>query len=156
METYPIMDETGKVREWFAAGRAVRVWRSQDIGAGRPDMLTPADCMDAPHWAYPLAASTIYKHSEVTFFERSHVVADWSDSPAGWKAAARMISSELEHERVAPIGKVLTNYTVERITLHSTTTVKGGFGGATDTRPLCTRCRVAVVAWTAIVPKETE
>jgi hypothetical protein len=153
---YPIMDESGKVREWFAAGRGVRVWTSQDIGAGRPDMLTPADCTDAPHWAYPLHASIVYKASEVTFFERSHVVADWSDSPAGWKAAARMIGSGLESERTVPIGKVLTNYTVERITFHSEQTVPGGFGGAKDTRPLCTRDRVAVVAWTAIVKNGDE
>jgi hypothetical protein len=92
----------------------------------------------------------------VTFFERSHVVQDWSDSPAGWKAAARMIGSGLESERTVPIGKVLTNYTVERITFHSEQTVNGGGIGPRGVRPLCTRCRVAVVAWTAIVKNGDE
>jgi hypothetical protein len=153
---YPIMDESGKVREWFAAGRAVRVWASHDIGAGRPDMLTPGDVQTPPHWAYPLHASIVYSAEQVTFFERSHVVADWSDSPAGWKAAARMIGSGLESERTVPIGKVLTNYTVERITFHSEQTVNGGGIGPRGVRPLCTRCRVAVVAWTAIVKNGDE
>jgi hypothetical protein len=146
---YPIMDESGKVREWLAAGRGVRVWASHDIGAGRPDMLTPGDVQTPPHWAYPRHASIVYTVEQVTFFERSHVVQDWSDSPAGWKAAARLFSSGLETERVAPIGKVLTNYTIERITFHSVETVQPG-------RPLCTRDRVAVVAWTAIVKNGDE
>jgi hypothetical protein len=150
--TYPIMDESGKVREWIDAGRGVRVWESHDIGAGRPDMMTPGDVTMPPHWAYPIEGSRVLQTAEVTFYRRSYVVEMWSDTPAGWKAAERMLP-KLERERTAPIGKVLTSYTFERLSLETTERVK-----VSDdySRPLHTISRVAIVAWTAIVRESDE
>ncbi len=41
-----------KVIGWVRAGRGLRVWKSHDIGAGRPDLLMPGDVEEKPHWAY--------------------------------------------------------------------------------------------------------
>lgn len=41
-----------KVISWVKAGRGIRLWKSHDLGAGRPDVVTPGDS-DKPHWAYP-------------------------------------------------------------------------------------------------------
>ena len=159
---YAILDESGKVRSWIESGRKVRVWVSHDIGAGRPDMLTPGDVETPPHWAYPVAASTVYDAGEVVFFRKSQVVADWTDSPAGWKAAERYLDAHPDESRDAPVGKVLTTYSRERITLESTakvhhpgTQARGPIPGTTAyDLPLMTRYRVAVVAWVAILPTD--
>lgn len=41
-----------KVISWVKAGRGIRLWKSHDLGAGRPDIVTPGDS-EKPHWAYP-------------------------------------------------------------------------------------------------------
>ena len=43
-----------KLREWFAAGRGVRVWENVDLSGGNVGhtMFTPADNTTAPNWRY--------------------------------------------------------------------------------------------------------
>lgn len=43
-----------KLREWFDAGRGVRVWRNADLSGGSVGHMqfTPADNKTAPHWSY--------------------------------------------------------------------------------------------------------
>ena len=48
----PDKDTAVKVIGWYASGRGIRVWKSHDLGANRPDLLTPADSTEKPHWAY--------------------------------------------------------------------------------------------------------
>lgn len=41
------------VREWFKTGRGVYRWTNNDLGnPSAPDMITPGDATQAPHWAY--------------------------------------------------------------------------------------------------------
>ena len=47
----PDKDTAVKVIGWYASGRGIRIWKSHDLGANRPDLLTPADA-EKPHWAY--------------------------------------------------------------------------------------------------------
>ena len=43
-----------KLREWFSAGRGVRVWENADLSSGKVGhkAFTPADVRTAPHWSY--------------------------------------------------------------------------------------------------------
>jgi hypothetical protein len=43
-----------KLREWFSAGRGVRVWCNADLSSGNVghQMFTPADNRTAPSWRY--------------------------------------------------------------------------------------------------------
>ncbi len=70
------LSEAHKVLSWVKDGRGVKVWKSHDIGAGRPDQLTPGDSKP-PHWAYP--ESTPIELSEIGVFDRTPVVPppDW-------------------------------------------------------------------------------
>ncbi len=58
METIkPIKVDAGiapKLREWFGAGRGVRVWTNADLSGGNVghQMFTPADVRTAPNWRY--------------------------------------------------------------------------------------------------------
>lgn len=157
-EPYAVLDETGKVREWLDKGRGLRVWVSHDLGAGRPDILTPGDVERAPHWAYPLSASRVIAPADIVFFHRMTVAKEWSDTRQGWKAAERYVdqTSKLADRirREAPIGTVLSRFTVERLQYQTTTKVRmePPDGPAYD-RPLASRFVVAVVEWTAILPK---
>lgn len=42
-----------KLREWFKAGRGVRVWECQDLSSGQvgQKQYTPGDITTAPHWS---------------------------------------------------------------------------------------------------------
>lgn len=44
--------DVDKVVSWVKEGREIKRWISHDLGAGRPDMMTPGDA-GSPHWAYP-------------------------------------------------------------------------------------------------------
>ena len=55
-----------KVREWVRAGRGLRLWHSVEIGAQRPEQLTPADVTTPPHWAYTLEASEIVTPADIS------------------------------------------------------------------------------------------
>lgn len=48
-----------KLREWFANGRGVRVWRNADLSSGNVGKLvfTPGDVETAPHWQYANAGT---------------------------------------------------------------------------------------------------
>lgn len=146
---YPIMDETGKVAQWIKDGRGVRVWESHDIGAGRPDMLTPGDVETPPHWAYPLSGSKVV--TDPVFFQRTGVVKSWTDTPAGLRAAERYLGAmsynDKNEERDAPIGKVFTRYSIERHFYSTEAIVSMPHGD----RPLDVEYRVCVVRWTAII-----
>jgi hypothetical protein len=45
-------EEAVKVENWITMGRGVLIWRSKDLSISRPDMITPGDATQAPHWAY--------------------------------------------------------------------------------------------------------
>lgn len=125
-EKVSIFDPSGKVRAWFDAGRGVRHWRSQEIGAVRPDQFTPADNpAEPPHWAYK-GGDTVLAREDCTFYERMPGVKQlYTDSPAGWRAAERK-AEQLDREDRARRARRADNphwqayrgaYTVERITL---------------------------------------
>lgn len=65
-----------KVLSWVKNGRGIRLWKSHDLGAGRPDTITPGDS-GSPHWAYP-------NYSEIQLsdieYDEKHVLkipAEW-------------------------------------------------------------------------------
>ena len=45
-------EEAVKVENWITTGRGVLIWTSKDLSTARPDMITPGDVTQAPHWAY--------------------------------------------------------------------------------------------------------
>lgn len=45
-------EEAVKVENWIITGRGVLIWKSKDLSMARPDMITPGDVTQAPHWAY--------------------------------------------------------------------------------------------------------
>lgn len=67
-----------KVLKWHAEGRGLKVWKSHDLGAGRPDMLTPGDA-EKPHWAY--CSFEEVTPADVEFDERTTVELppEWFD-----------------------------------------------------------------------------
>ena len=114
-EKVAIFDPSGKVREWLDSGRGVRRWQSQEIGADRPDMFTPADSQAQPHWAY---RDTLLASEDCVFYERMPGVKElYTDSPAGWRAAHKLAEKLGEREWTAPAGTFRAAYTVEPITL---------------------------------------
>lgn len=62
-----------KVREWVRAGRGLRLWRSVEIGAQRPEQLTPADVTTPPHWAYTLYESEIVTPADISMELREDI-----------------------------------------------------------------------------------
>ena len=64
---FTVTQETApKVREWVRSGRGLRLWHSVEIGAQRPEQLTPADVTIPPHWAYTLEASEIVTPADIS------------------------------------------------------------------------------------------
>lgn len=118
---YPILDTTGKVREWLDAGRGLRVWTNQEIGANRSDQLTPGDITCSPHWAYTLGSSRVLGPDDITFYTKcSGFTRIHSDSPAGWKAAEKecaRLNDQPDKEWSAPAGRFARMYTVEPVVL---------------------------------------
>lgn len=160
---YAVMDESGKVAEWLEAGRGLRVWQSQDLGAGRPELLTPGDVESEPHWAYKGGGSAVLGLDDVVFFRRVRVVKSWEDRTPGWKAAQRFAESQSAEDAQVPIGRKLTRYTVERFTLESNVKVKvPGHPGRPPAipastayeRPLHVEYRIGVVEWVCIIRGE--
>ena len=66
MKPYPILDVSGKTREWLQAGRGLVVWQSHDIGAGRPDQFTPADHVDSCQGCEALTVKPILPGESLT------------------------------------------------------------------------------------------
>ena len=72
-----------KVVSWVKDGRGVRLWKSHDLGAGRPDVITPGDVDEKPHWAY--CSYHDIGLNDIEFDER-HVMA----IPPEWFPECRM------------------------------------------------------------------
>lgn len=117
MDKYPVLDETGKVKQWLTEGRGVDVWQSQEIGANRPDLLTPHGA-PKPHWAYELHLDNADPDS-LTFYRPVHVVKSWRDMPQGVRAAQRALAIYPDETREAPAGTFKTTYTLVYYTMGS-------------------------------------
>jgi hypothetical protein len=158
---YPILDTTGKVRQWLEQGRGVRVWTNLEIGVSRPNILTPADTVsadEAPHWAYKGGGTLVLKSmDEVTFYQKSGVYYDgsnyweWNDTPSGRRAAMKAFDTgeykgnELPHDNAGAPLKMVFEYTLDGVEYRSTD-IRPDTGN-----PLSTRYKVAVVQWVARV-----
>ena len=71
---FTVTQETApKVREWVLSGRGLRLWHSVEIGAQRPEQLTPADVTTPPHWAYTLEASEIVTPADISMEIREDI-----------------------------------------------------------------------------------
>jgi hypothetical protein len=159
---YPILDATGKIRQWLEQGRGVRVWQSQLIGKPANDVLTPADTVsenDPPHWEYRGGCKRVLRTmNDVVFFEKSCVYFDgdnyweWHDSPQGRRAAEKAYDNGEYKGNILPKDngdypiKMLFNYTLETLTYESTARVSVV---GRDDRPLSTHFRLAIVQWSA-------
>lgn len=117
MDKYPVLDESGKVKQWLAEGRGVDVWQSQEIGANWPDMLTPHGS-PKPHWAYALHLDNADPEALV-FYQPVHIVKSWRDTPQGVKAAKRALGTYPDETRVTPAGTFKRTYTLVYYTLGS-------------------------------------
>jgi len=153
-EKYAILDETGKVREWLDTG-GVDVWRSQEIGASRPDIFTPHGA-SKPHWAYQVYLSNA-DPSVLTFYQPISVVQSWRDTPQGNRAARRALATKYpDRTRTAPAGTYKNTYTLAYYTMGSITIRSDVDGGTTlryravgDTLLLDVEFRVGVLEWSA-------
>lgn len=155
----PIMDETGKARQWLDSGHGIAIWESHEIGANRPDILTPGDA-PKPHWAY-VKAETITSLDACLFYSPMNVVKSWSDTPAGLKAAQRALDKMPDTEHDAPIGKVYTAYTIYRYTLGSICIRPDSEGGTVldrfgDNHLTAVEFRVGIRQWSAIDKAESQ
>ena len=150
----PILDESGKVRQWLVDGRGVAVWVSHDIGANRPDMLTPGDA-PKPHWAYEKDC-TLTSESECLFYAPGCIVKSWRDTPQGYKAAHKYLASLPDEHRDAPIGRVYTTYTFHAYEMGSITIRPESEGGTVlqtygpNASLVDVEFRVGIRQWTAI------
>lgn len=148
---YAVLDTAGKVKAWLDAGRGLRVWTSQEIGPRRPDMLTPGDVTDAPHWAYR-GGDRLVAAEDVVFYLKGPVyyngeTHEWSDTPAGWKAAERALARCPADNGNAPL-KLQFRYTIERLCYAS----DAQYDAAHGMRPCGIHYRVAIIQWSA--PRE--
>lgn len=147
MTKYPVMDPSGKVRQWLADGRKVAVWEDKEISSSpAPDVLTPADGKPG-HWRYGQKPSRILELDDVTFYLKGSAVRHWTDSPNGWKAAQRHLASLPEDNRKPdgswPPCRLSFRYTIERLSLQSEETYTAG----DFERPLLIEFRVAIIRW---------
>lgn len=154
---YRVLDSDGKVRQWLTEGRGVRVWRNQEIGVTRADILTPADGPEvAPHWAYKGGlARTISGLDGCLFFEQVGIEREWSDTVAGWRAAEAYMAKGKHAEpaeRAAFLGTVYNEWTLEHIAWQTMQRI--GVGGPNE-RALGRRFMVACVQWTTIEMKNS-
>lgn len=142
MDKYPILDASGKARQWLAGHGGIIVWRNQEIGVNRPDRLTPAprgqEPPTPPHWAY--AIDRVLTADDVIFYQRSRVVGGLYKTAAG---ADR--NPPVDSSRCVPVGHVLTQHTLEELEYRTEATRNDG-------RPLDVFYRYGWVEWTAIVP----
>lgn len=155
MPKYPVLDESGKVRQWIAQRKRIAVWENREIGANRPDVLTPegASC---PHWAYSPVPARVLDAQDVEFFHKGPVYFDghryheWSDTPAGWRAA-RAVKNLPQDNGDAPI-RLRFAYTVERVCYMTRETYQYApevRKAGDEPMPLGIHYRVAIVQWSA-------
>ena len=165
---YPILDESGRARQWLADGRGIAVWTNQEIGNPRGEQLTPADhtcgaaakCKDfacrRPHWAYAYAR-TLHDASECLFYAPVSIVKSWHDSPSGRRAARTALEKTYTAKtRTAPIGTVHETYTIRPYTLGSIDIQPEGtqlvYARPDATNLLAVEFRVGILLWSAIDP----
>lgn len=149
---YFVMDRSGDVKNWIESGRGVKVWRNADLGSPNVGGLafTPADTEGAPHWRYGRDPEAVcHDLADFVFFERVRVVAEFTATAPGRKAANRAAdkASAGRVDYYAPIGHVHLAYTCEEIE-YVTREIIGVDG--VNARPLSTRYRFAVVEWFAV------
>lgn len=162
---YPVFDPTGKVAIWLDNG-GIRVWRNIDMSSAGLGSLafTPASGHEAaPSWRHKFVEQT-EDPSRVTFYRRMgtqtafHSLAnpgafvtlktEWSDTPAGWRAADVALGnlySQIETEWDAPIGHVQHAYSLERLTWETRETREDG-------RPLGVHFTINIIEWSCITP----
>lgn len=157
-EPYPVLDETGKVKEWLENGRELIVWRSVEIGSRRADLLTPGDA-DKPHWAYERFL-WFREIGEVLFFQKSRVVKTYTDTPAGWKAAERNLPDDYERAGLAIKSRV--THSVQRLCYETTERVpfplRAEFrkeGAEIKDRALDVNFRIGIVEWVATIATDS-
>ena len=156
METetrYPIYGETGKIREWLAAG-GVNVWRNVDLGHWQVGSLTftpntGVERQVGPHWRYGAAPIEVVRdESRFRFFDAMSVMAVFSISTRGYRAARKQAASILRIEgpypRETPTGTLTVELTIESLTYESTM--------RRDDRPLDTEYRYGIVRWVSFEP----
>lgn len=150
---FPVLDPTGKVRAWLDAGRRLAVWRSLDLSTVGREWFTPGDVTTPPHWSAGKVPAVVLDVAEVSFYVQSSTLADYSDTPAGARAAERYQSRAIDAaERREPFGyaagafhdpaRPLPRYSVENIE------VRGPDRG--DGLPVYFAYRYAVVQWVAV------
>lgn len=147
----PVFDERGTVRAWLAAGRGVQVWRNCDLSSPEVGGLafTPADRPGAPHWRYGNKPESVeHDLDRFVFYRRSRVVAHWTDTPAGQRAAQRHCPAD--RTETVPIGRMHYTYTVESILYQTVESIPFPLAqNPNNTRPLDTQHRACVVEWVA-------
>ncbi len=144
-----IMDETGKVAAWLAAGRGIRVWTSPLIGEYVPEVFTPGDGERPDGWRFTHATSVLLGADDVVFFRKVGVAFfpahakrfTFSDTAAGWKAAERVARS-LPRDNGDAAVRLSHAFTVERLS-YATEEKRA------DGRPLDVSYRVGVIHWSA-------
>ena len=104
---FTVTQETAsKVREWVRSGRGLRLWHSVEIGAQRPEQLTPADVTIPPHWAYTLDASEIVTPADISMEIREDI--------PGEEVRARVVRHYWGHD-IHETGKARARKACERI-----------------------------------------
>lgn len=94
-ELIPVLDPTGAVEKWIADGRGVKVWTCKDLGSSMigSHAFTPGDTEERAGWRYGQTPDEVLTSADaagrLVFYRKAHVIAAWSDTPAGWKAAYR-------------------------------------------------------------------
>ena len=154
----PILDGTGKVRKWLDEGRGIDIWESHDIGANRPDMITPYGA-PRPHWAYVVKEGNP-DPSTLVVYHPVGIVRSWHDTSQGNRAASRALDQYRANPRTARAGQYATTYTLTHYTMGSITIRPEDQGGTVlkyraeeETHPtlLDVEFRVGILEWSAKV-----
>ena len=159
-----VLDPSGAVARWLEEGRGVHVWRNVDLSSASVGTRTftpattdagePAPTDRPPHWR--LRWERTETHAEAfLFYQRTGIVAEFTDTPAGFKAAYRKAAAFEAIDggaREAPIGTVHTTYTVEAHEYETRAKVPMPANNGQDAyeRSLCARYVAAVVRWSTI------
>ncbi len=141
----PILDTSGKVREWLTRDGCFRVWVSLEIGVERPHIFTPSNGT-CPHWAYK-DNSQLLSEVDCVFYQKSGVAYydgkfyEWPDTTQGYKKAEKVIGTLPANNGDSPVPFAY-EYTIERMEMRSVET-------RADGRPLQTHFMIAIIQWTA-------
>lgn len=149
----PVLDPTGKVKEWLDSNRGINVWENVDLSSHSVGQLafTPGD-KGKPSWRYSLK-ETVNDVTRFIFYKRANVVKRFSSTPQGFKAAWRFVETQDPTPRDTPIGKVYCAYSVEDVFYETPERVTYPLApneSAPQTRPLDCLYFAGVVQWQAI------